>query len=134
MALYEDNRLKFALAADVFQRLPDPVIVVDASGRIRMVNERASLLTGYPESDLLHRPIEDLVPEQLRAAHEQYRASYIQDPHTRAMGAGLRLELVQSDGARIPVEINLAWLSVADGNFAIATVRRLAASPGAAQG
>jgi len=130
MSLYEDNRLKFTLAPDVLQRMPDPLIVVDATGRIRMVNERASLLTGYTESDLLHRPIEDLVPPPLQSEHERYRGSYMQDPHTRPMGAGMRLEMVHADGSLIPVEINLAWLTAPDGNFAIATVRRTAAEPG----
>lgn len=124
MAVYEDMRLKFMLAPDIFQRAPDAMFVIDLAGIIRAVNEQASVFTGYPETELLHQPIEMLVPEELRGRHEQLRAGYMQEPHTRAMGAGMRLDLRRVDGQLVPVEINLSYITTAEGNFACATARR----------
>jgi PAS domain S-box-containing protein len=124
VAIYDDMRLKMLLAPDVFQRAPDAMIVVDLSGIIRVVNEQASVLTGYPETELLHQPVEMLVPEDRRGRHEQLRTGYFQDPHTRAMGAGMRLDLRRVDGQLIPVEINLSCITTGEGIFTCATARR----------
>jgi len=115
----------FELAPDLFRRSPDAMIVVDTpDAKIRAVNEQTLLLTGWAETDLLHQPIEVLVPEGLREEHERHRFGYIQQPHTRAMGAGLELELLRADGQLIPVEINLALVPTQRGNFVITTLRR----------
>lgn len=109
--MMEDVRLMFELAPDLFRRAPDAMIVVDQTGEIRVVNEQALILTGWAETDLLHRKVEELVPEALRAVHEEHRAGYVQDPHTRAMGSGMDLELVRRDGTTVPVEINLSMVT-----------------------
>lgn len=125
MSMFEDTRLMFELAPDLFRRNPDAIIVVDTpEAKIRAVNEQALLLTGWPETDLLHQHIEVLVPAGLRDAHERHRSGYIQEPHTRAMGVGLELELLRADGQLVPVEINLALVPTQRGNFVITTVRR----------
>jgi PAS domain S-box-containing protein len=126
VAVYEDMRLKLLLAPDVFQRAPDAMFVIDMAGVIRAVNEQACVLTGYPETDLLHRLVETLVPEGLRERHEELRAGYVQAPHTRAMGAGLDLELLRIDAQPIPVEINLSYITTSEGNFVCAVARRRA--------
>lgn len=115
----------FELAPDLFRRNPDAIVVVDTpDAQIRAVNEQALLLTGWPETDLLHQSIEVLVPAGLRAIHQLHRSGYIQQPHTRAMGAGLELDLLRADGQLVPVEINLALVPTQRGNFVITTVRR----------
>lgn len=124
MAMYEDTRLMFELAPDLFRRAPDAMIVVDATGEIRIVNEQALILTGWAETDLLHQKVEVLVPEGSRTAHEAFRAGYIQDPHTRAMGAGVLLEIVRRDEATVPVEINLSLVMTAQGPMALTVIRR----------
>lgn len=127
MAVYDDMRLKLLLAPDAFQRAPDAMLLVDLTGTIRVVNEQASVLTGYAETELLHQGVEMLVPEDLRAGHEQLRAGYFQDPHTRAMGGGMHLELRRVDGQLVPVEINLSCITSSEGIFTCATARRRSA-------
>lgn len=124
MGAFDDSRLKFLIALDVFQRAPDAILVVDSSGEIRAVNEQATILTGYPETELLHQSVEMLVPEGLRQGHAQLRAGYFQDPHTRAMGAGMQLDLRRVDGQLIPVEINLSCITTDSGIFTCAIARR----------
>lgn len=125
MSATDDIRLTFELSFDLFRRGPDAIIVVDTPDAvIRMVNEQALLLTGWAESDLLHQPIEVLVPEDRRVAHQAHRFGYIQQPYTRPMGAGLDLDLRRVDGQLVPVEINLALIPTQRGNFVITTLRR----------
>ncbi len=124
MATYEDTLLRLNLAPEVFQRSPDAVIIVDVDGEIRIANEQASILTGYTESELLHQPVDALLPETLRDGHESHRAAYVREPRTRIMGEGRSLELRHKDGSLVPVEINLAPLTHDLGIFTIATIRR----------
>ncbi len=122
--MYDDSRLMFELAPDLFRRAPDAMIVVDAAGEIRVVNEQALLLTGYSETDLLHKKVEILIPAALHDVHEGFRADYVRDPHTRSMGAGMQLELVRRDGVLVPVEINLALIPTSAGPMTETVIRR----------
>ena len=120
----DDTRFLFDVAPDLFRRAPDAMIVVDAAGEIRLVNEQALILTGWVETELVRQPVEVLVPPASRAVHEGFRAGYVQDPHTRAMGAGLDLELVRADGGMVPVEINLAVIVTPLGPMTLTALRR----------
>jgi PAS domain-containing protein len=70
---------------------PDAVVAANREGRIRLVNRQTEALFGYPQWDLLGQPIERLIPDRFRAAHEQHRAGYAAAPRTRPMGAALYL-------------------------------------------
>lgn len=118
-----DDLFRYKIAPMVLERLPDAVFVVSATGEIVAVNEAAAVLTGWPEPELLHGQLEMLLPEHLREQHVRLRDGYMRDPRTRAMGAGLELELLRRDGELVPVEINLAVIA-AEELYTVATVRR----------
>src|SRR5579885_385986 len=63
---------------------------------------------GYTREELLGKPVEILIPEELRDAHTARRREYRQQPARRPMGAGLSLSGVRKDGSRFPVEISLS--------------------------
>src|SRR5215469_3931103 len=69
------------------QLAPDATVVVDARGRIRLVNRQTEELFGYSAEDLLNQPVELLIPERLRAVHQQHRTEYSQAPRVRHLGA-----------------------------------------------
>src|SRR5215469_4860880 len=62
------------------QLAPDATVVVDARGRIQLVNRQAEELFGYSASELLGQPVEMLIPERLRARHQQHREEYTRAP------------------------------------------------------
>jgi len=70
----------------LFDTVPDALIVVDDAGRITMANRQAEALFGYPHGQLTGRPIEDLMPEEARGRHHQHRADYMAAPRLRPMG------------------------------------------------
>ncbi len=91
----------------LFEVSPDALIAVDERGAIRLTNRRAEELFGYERNELLGHSIEMLVPQQLRARHEQHRAEYAKNPRVRPMGIGLELAGVCKNGSEFPVEISL---------------------------
>lgn len=96
------------------------IVVVDGEGRIRLLNAEAARLFGYPSAALVGQPVECLIPERFRSAHEQHRLRYRDKPRPRAMGAGLQLYGMRHDGSEFPMEIGLTPLNTADG-FLVAT-------------
>ncbi|QJW99413.1 PAS domain S-box protein [Frigoriglobus tundricola] len=48
---------------------PDPIVVVDDSGRVAFVNAPAEALFGYPRNEVCGRPAALLVPDWTRAEH-----------------------------------------------------------------
>jgi PAS domain S-box-containing protein len=92
------------------QLAPDPTVVADALGHIRLVNRQAEELFGYSAEELLGQPVELLVPERLRAAHQQQRAAYTAAPHVRPFGANLPLSGQRHDGSEFPIEASLGLL------------------------
>ena len=45
---------------------PSGMVIIDASGRIVMVNSEVETLFGYKREELLGRPVEMLVPQNMR--------------------------------------------------------------------
>lgn len=115
------------LSQDALQELvdsaPDAIVVVDEAGRIVLVNRQAELLFASARTDLVGRPVESLMPDRFRSAHEGHRASFAKDPRTRAMGSGLQLHAARSDGTEFPVEVSLSPLHSGSDVLTVAAVR-----------
>ena len=79
------------LSWSVLDAAPDGVIIVDAAGAIVFANDQMAALIGTSADNLLGRPVEELLPDDLRAAHVDQRSRYQQAPTIRPMGAGLLL-------------------------------------------
>jgi PAS domain S-box-containing protein len=102
---------------------PDAMVIVDAEGRIALVNRRTEELFGYEREELLGQPVEVLVPERFHARHREHRNGYLADPGVRPMGAGLQLNARRKDGSELPVEISLGPLRTERGTLVSAAVR-----------
>ena len=102
---------------------PDATLIVSGTGEIVFANDHAGLVFGVPPQDLLGRPVEDLLPEHLRAVHRAHRTRYRAAPTVRTMGVGLELRARRLDGTECPVEISLSPVHIGDEVFAMAAVR-----------
>jgi anti-anti-sigma factor len=103
--------------------LSDGVALTDDDGLLALVNRRLEEMFGYEHAELIGHPVESLIPADLRAAHRNHRAAYVQAPRTRPMGAGARLVGLRKDGATFPVEISLSPVPTATGPFTLAVIR-----------
>jgi PAS domain S-box-containing protein len=91
----------------VVEAAPNAMVLVNARGRITLVNVQAEKLFGYARSELLDQSIEMLVPERFRRGHNGLRDSFNETAVARPMGAGRDLYGRRKDGSEVPVEIGL---------------------------
>lgn len=92
----------------------DCILIVNRSGRITWANRKACDMFGYNQGELLGQPVETLIPEPIRALHQDLRAHYVIEPRNRAMGAGLQLAAKHKDGSEFPVEVSLSYAETGD--------------------
>jgi PAS domain S-box-containing protein len=106
----------------LFESSPNGVLLVDSAGVILLVNAPIENYFGYARGELVGRPVEVLLPEQLRAGHGHLREGFAAAPQIRQMGAGRDLYGRRKDGTEFPVEVGLNPISAGAGNLVMATV------------
>jgi PAS domain S-box-containing protein len=117
------THLDYELGFELFELLPDAIIVVDRRGVIRYANRQAGQLFGQESISLVSAPVEALLPEHLRKRHIGHRAKYTSEPHMRPMGTGLELAGRRADGTTFPVDIMLNPLKHLAEPMVLAVVR-----------
>jgi anti-anti-sigma factor len=103
--------------------LQDGVALADSGGTIRLANSRLEDMFGYQPGELTGRPVESLIPAQLREAHRRLRASYARAARARPMDAGPRLAGQRKDGTTFPAEISLSPVATPASQFALTVIR-----------
>ncbi len=116
-----EQRWQDPIFRDVLDAAPDAMVVVDAEGRIRLVNTQAELMLGWSREELLAMHVEALVPGAFRDAHRDLRARYHTHPHVREMGYARGLRAVRADGSEVDAEIRLSPLG--GGRLVVAAIR-----------
>ena len=106
----------------VVEAAPSAMVMIDAAGRIEMVNAQAERVFGYARAELLGQTVEMLVPERLRGQHPGLRAAFFGDPRLRPMGAGRDLFALRKDGSEFPVEIGLNPIETEDGAMVLSSI------------
>lgn len=118
----------------LFESVPDALIIVDDQGCILRANRHAELLFGFGPGELAGMTVEDLVPPSARERHRSSRGGYMQHPHVRPMG-GADMSLIgqRRDGRQFPVEIALSPLNDGGGAHYLASVRDISETQRARQ-
>ena len=98
------------------------IVVTDAHGLIINFNKKAETDFGYTKDEVVGKKVEILLPQSIKAKHENYRAGFYQHPSPRAMGAGRDLFGRKKDGSVFPVEVSLSNYTVNNSIFVIAFV------------
>ncbi len=106
----------------VLEAAPTAMVMVNAEGLIEMVNAQAERVFGYARTEMLHQPVEMLVPERLRGDHPKLREWFFADPRTRPMGAGRDLYALRKDGSEFPVEIGLNPIDTEQGTMVLSAI------------
>lgn len=112
---------------------PDAALVVDPAGMIVLLNGPAAALFGYALDELVHHPLEGLLPQHLHGAHAVQRTHYMRAPRTRPMGTGLNLLGQRKDGSTFPVDISLRPFVLEQIPYVLGTIRDMTAQRQAAQ-
>jgi PAS domain S-box-containing protein len=98
----DDDRFRMLVEAS-----PAGVLLVDARGRIVLVNSAVETWFGYRREELIGQPVEVLVPEGVRPQHAQWRDQYMAQPRVRPMGVNRDLHARRKDGSLFPCDISL---------------------------
>ncbi|HEY0662225.1 MAG TPA: PAS domain S-box protein [Lysobacter sp.] len=118
----------------LFDTVPDALVVVDDGGRIVQANRQAEHLFGYAEHGLTGLAVEQLMPEGVRDRHHSHRAGYMASPRIRPMGgSGMALVGQRKDGGQFPVEIALSPLQTDEGLRYLASIRDISETQRARQ-
>jgi PAS domain S-box-containing protein len=107
----------------LLESAPDPIVIVDPTGIIRIVNARTQTVFGYTREELVGQPVEIIVPERFRETHVQQRERYAKCPVQRAMGENIELRGRRKDGSEFPVEISLSPLETSEGTLISSAIR-----------
>ena len=62
--------------SELFEAVPDAIVVVDEHGHIVRVNERTEKMFGYGRDELLGKAVEILAPDRIRKQHVNHRSGY----------------------------------------------------------
>jgi PAS domain S-box-containing protein len=106
----------------VVEAAPNAMVMINAAGRIEMVNAQAERVFGYERAELLGQRVEMLVPERFRNHHPGLRDLFFTDPRSRPMGAGRDLYGLRRDGSEFPVEIGLNPIETEDGTMVLSAI------------
>jgi protein-histidine pros-kinase len=99
------------------------MVIVNADGKIVLINSQTEILFGYSREELIGQPVEMLIPARLDRLHVKHRGSFLAEPHVRPMGSGLDLFGKRKNGIEFPVEISLSPLRTPHGLFVTSAVR-----------
>ncbi len=115
----EDKERRLRVFVDAF---PSGMLIVDHLGKVVLANKLIETLFGYSQHELIGQSIDTLVPKRYQQDHAQHRVAFLENPSTRAMGAGRDLFARRKDGSEFPVEIGLNPISTPDGFMVLSSV------------
>ncbi|GEM_PF-5302568 len=110
----------------VIRSLPDPLLVVDAEGKIKITNEAAAKMFGWREKSLLKMNLSVLLESHERKNHEGMVKRFVNDYNhveARAMSDARMVRMVTKAGEKVRVSITLAQYKSDGNNLGIAVIR-----------
>jgi PAS domain S-box-containing protein len=75
-AAYEELRVSQARLAAIIASTMDAIVTIDENQKIVLFNKAAERIFGYRAQAIMGRPVDTLIPEDLRAAHRVHVRSF----------------------------------------------------------
>lgn len=106
----------------VVESAPNAMVLVNAEGKISLVNSQTEKVFGYTREELIDQPVELLLPDRFKGNHPNFRDSFFHTPKARAMGAGRDLFARRKDLTEFQVEIGLNPIETREGMMVLAAI------------
>ncbi len=97
----------------------DGVVVLDAKGNIRSLNNAAEALFGYEEAEIAGQPLNALLAIESHRAANDYMAGLVENGVASVLNDGRDMIGREREGRFIPIFVNIARLSSSDGFCAV---------------
>jgi len=105
------RRIRIAVEARharLFDASPDPVIGIDASGRVTAFSKAAEATFGYTAAAAIGASLAELViPERFREQHARGLARIVAGEPSRVLGHRTEMIAMRADGSELPVELTI---------------------------
>src|SRR5436190_11465357 len=92
----------------LFENATEGIILTDGRGNIILINPAAQRMFQYTAEEITGKPIEILIPDNLKPKHHHHREGFNKKPSNRVMGQGRDLYGRKKDGTSLPVEVSLS--------------------------
>jgi PAS domain S-box-containing protein len=99
---------------------PNGMVMVEADGRIVLVNRHFARQFGYAPHELLGQSIDCLVPERFRTDDPAHRADCLLPP-TGLTSSRRDIVGLRKDGSEFPLKVTLASLATKNGAYVVAS-------------
>lgn len=107
---------KFGLT--LAREAPDGIIYADAKGLVRFWNRGAERIFGFGEAEALGKPLDLIIPQNLRKRHWDGYAETMRSGRTRyGVGDILAVPALRKDGSRVSVEFTVVPFRDGDGRM-----------------
>ena len=97
------------------QSAPDAILTIDAQSVILSANPATERIFGYAPEELVGQTLDRLIPERLRASHDEGVARYLRTHRRNIPWTGVQLPGLTKDGREIPLEISFGEFADAEG-------------------
>jgi PAS domain S-box-containing protein len=95
----------------------EAIISADIRGDITFWNRGARSIFGYPEEEILGKPLTVLMPDRYRAAHQSGLERLHATGQSQLVGKAIELHGLRKDGKEFPLELSLATWKTEEGTF-----------------
>lgn len=113
----EQGRLTARLAG-LLDSAMDGIITIDANQRVLMYNRAAEKIFGWPQIQVIGRPIDFLLPARYRAEHAAHVKRFGATGVTsRRMGADMVIYGVRASGEEFPIDASISQLDTPEGKI-----------------
>ncbi|MAR89277.1 MAG: CHASE domain-containing protein [Pseudomonadota bacterium] len=106
----------------LFDSAPSGLMLVRSDQVIQLANRALCDLFGYTPEEITGQHIGLLVPQSLRARHEQHVKNYIHSPYLRKMSSRSNLRGVAKDGRELVLDIALQPLPFNEHDYVLVSV------------
>jgi len=127
--------VKASLLAGIFESAMDAIITVDQQQKIILFNRAAEVMFGWRRQDVMHQPLEKLIPGRFRLAHARQLEQYGDTSAASRRMGGLDLVVhgLRANGEEFPLNVSISQVATSGGTLFTAIVRDVTAQQASQQ-
>lgn len=99
----------------LLESTPDPMVIVNSLGLIDMVNHQAEDLLGYSKSELLGKPVNMLLADEVYDIYRKLHENYMHDSRAKPVIKQQELSIKTREGQNVLVEASFSPINTSKG-------------------